>query len=146
MKLPRQRFLRHWTADDVIDDIRKLSELSAKHIQRLNPGLYGAALRYFTSWKVAVESAGYEYAKVAKRRLPGYWSNERVISEIRTLSQKHSNYVRRHHTDLYSAALRLFTTWRSAVEQAGFDYDEVRKGWISKDSESLDFRKRRRGK
>jgi len=64
-----------------------------------------------------------------------------VIFEIRGLLQRHSNHVRKHNRGLYSAALRLFHGWEEAIEAAGFDYDTVRKGWISLDMGNMRFGK-----
>lgn len=134
---------RRWSTEKVLSEVRKLRDLSAKSVQRRHPMLYGAAIRYFRSWKIAVERAGFDYATVVKRKLPGFWSRERVIQEIGELSEKNSNHVRKSRRALYSAALRIFGSWRTAVESSGHDYDTVRRDWLPSDSTHLRFKKRK---
>jgi len=133
--------LRRWTRDDILREIRAASDLSAKQVQKTNSSLYGAALRHFKSWRTAVEAAGFDYRAVARRKIPGYWTKERIIEKIKELPEKHSNYARKNFASLYNAALRRFQSWKSAVEASGIDYGTVKKGWVSDDGE-LRFRKR----
>lgn len=122
---------RRWSADQVLNEIRHLKDLSAKSIQRRQPSLYGAAVRYFGSWMAAIEKAGFDYSSVLKRKRPGYWSRAKIIEEIRGLEHRNSGNVRRSHAALYNAALRVFGSWKEAVDEAGFDYRKEAKGWIA---------------
>ncbi|HAZ14665.1 MAG: hypothetical protein A2X86_06255 [Bdellovibrionales bacterium GWA2_49_15] len=133
---------RRWTIERILCEILKLPEVSAKHAQHLHADLYSAAIRHFSSWRKAVEAAGFEYQRVSKRKLRGHWSCERIVAEITQLSKKNSNHVRSNRRDLYSAAIRLFGNWQSAVEAAGFNYDEIRQDWVSSDADKIRFRKK----
>ena len=133
---------RRWTADEVLKEIRSLTDLSAKYNQKSFPSLYGATIRHFGSWKKAIEAAGFSYDTVTRRKLAGYWTKDRLIEAIQALPEKHSNYVRKKHAGLYSAALRLYGSWGKAVCAAGIDYESVRKGWLHADSTRLRFIKK----
>jgi hypothetical protein len=136
-----RRRLKRWSPEEVVRELRAESDLSAKHVQKTNSSLYGAALRHFKSWRAAVEAAGFDYHLVARRQIPGYWTKELIIGKIKELSPKNSNYARKHHASLYNAALRRFKSWKAAVEASGIDYDTVKKGWVSEDGE-IRFQKR----
>ena len=134
---------RRWTFERIRSEILKLQEVSAKHVQRFHADLYSAAIRHFSSWRKAVESAGFEYNLVSKRKHKGHWSRERILVEITQISKKNSNYVKLNRHDLYSAAIRLFGSWKKAVESAGFNYEEIRQDWVSSDSGKIRFRKKK---
>lgn len=119
---------RRWSKTAIVEEIKNLPEYSAKYVQRARPELYGAAVRHFGSWKSAVEESGLDYANARKKRPLGYWTRETVIENIRTTEKKHSAYVRKKHADLYNAALRIFGSWKNAVEAAGYDYRDIQKG------------------
>jgi len=60
------------------------------------------------------------------------WSKEKIIAEIRAFRKSgrplNSTIIIRehhHHWKLHSAAKRYFGSWKEAVEEAGFDYNEV---------------------
>lgn len=142
MSDPKIKSNRRWTKEEVLREIRSLSNLSAKFNQRSFPSLYGATIRHFGSWKNAIEAAGFHYPEVVKRKMPGYWNKERLIEAIQGLPKKHSNLVRRKHADLYSAGLRLFGSWEKAVKAAGFNYEEIRRGWLQSDANQLRYRKK----
>lgn len=138
----RPKFRRRWSSKLVTDSIGELENRSAKFNQTKNPGLYGAAIRYFGSWKTAVEATGFDYQDVAKRKVPGYWQKDKIVEEIKKLEEKSSGFVRKFRRGLYSAALRLFCSWESAVRAAGFNYSEIRKDWIPIDAQHLRYKKR----
>lgn len=142
---PRSKRQRRWSPEEILEELRSASNLSAKFNQRTNSRLYGAAVRCFGSWKKAVIAAGFDYPSQSRRKLPGYWSKERVIEEILKLPEKNSGYARKNAAALYNAALRRFESWKAALEAAGFDYQSVVKGWIAEyegKSNNHDFRKK----
>jgi len=60
-----------------------------------------------------------------------FWREEDIIERIRALrnageSLKSTN-VRKNYPALYSAACRHFGSWRDAVEEAGIDYEAIRR-------------------
>lgn len=109
---------RRWGKKGILEEIAKLPDLSPKICQHNHPALYGAAVRHFGNWRNALESAGIDYKKVLKRKPPGYWTEERVISEIKKIQQTKSNFVRKKFPALYSAAIRLFHSWGKAIEKS----------------------------
>lgn len=57
----------------------------------------------------------------------------RIIKEIKKLAKTHKDLsyttIRQINPKLINRALQRFRSWRKAVEAAGIDYDEVRRGW-----------------
>jgi hypothetical protein len=123
----KQRKLKKWSKELVISELKAVEDLSAKINQRERPSLYGAAVRYFGSWKVAVERAGIDYDHSRKRRQKGHWNAEKVLEEVRKLENKSSGHVRANTPGLYSAALRIFGGWKQTIEAAGLDYQSIKK-------------------
>jgi hypothetical protein len=60
------------------------------------------------------------------------WTPEMIIKEIRDLRTKGesllSSEVQKSQNQLYSAACRHFGNWRNAVDEAGYDYEAIRRG------------------
>ena len=115
-----------WTHAKVNAAIRSMpipSPTAAKKIV----GLYASGIRLYGSWRNAVEASGFVYSGVGARRPAGFWTQERVAQSIGNLSNFHSAHARREHPALYSAAMRCFGSWKSAVESAGIDYDSIQK-------------------
>ena len=123
----RKKSLRKWRDVQILEEIQALTIHSAKTSQLKNPSLYGAAVRRFGSWKNAIKAAGIDYEKTLSRKPAGYWNKDRIISKIKNLPFKESNYAREYHPALYSAALRLFTSWKEAVIESGFDYEKIKR-------------------
>lgn len=132
---------RVWTAEKVIESIHEMehagTDLRHGAIQTHNKKLVSAAIRYFGSWKSAVEAAGVDYESLRKSseelRLQkiGKWSRERILEEVRALLDRKEDMravvVKNKYPALFSAAVspRYFGNWREAVSAAGVDYDEV---------------------
>lgn len=59
------------------------------------------------------------------------WTRDKILDEIRALKTSGANLlsgdVQQQHNQLYSAACRHFGNWSSAVDAAGFNYDEIRR-------------------
>lgn len=127
-KSSRQR----WSKDLVLKEILKAENVSAKRIQRVRSALYSAAIRYFGSWKSAVEATGLDYSRVRRTKTFGYWTEQTLIENILELSEKNSASVRKINPALYIAALRHFGSWENAVQSAGLDYKSVQKSRAKK--------------
>lgn len=66
------------------------------------------------------------------RSSPGRkWSKETVIREIKNLDFFSAKQIQKKRADLYGAAVRVFGSWKNAVEAAGFDYSQIRKNKFS---------------
>jgi hypothetical protein len=129
------RVMPKWTKESIIDDIRALSatgeDLSYSNVARHHVALFRAAIRYFSSWRIAVEESGIVYAGVRRYKS---WSPQRIVQRILELHQAGEDLSWRHVStevdpQLAAAATRLcsYGSWRSAVEAAGLDYDEIRR-------------------
>lgn len=132
---------RVWTSERVIDEIRALEKqgVDLRHgsVQDDHKRLVSAAIRYFGSWRAAVEAAGVDYEDLRKsseeQRLQkiGKWSSERILEEIKDLKAQGEDLraviVKNKFPALFSAAVspRYFGNWRHALEAAGVDYDKV---------------------
>lgn len=116
-----------WDKKSVIFEIKNYSgDLSARQIQLFYPRLYGAAFRIFGGWRKAIEASGLDYLQITKKRR-GRWTRKLVTKQIRQLRHKNSGYVRGANAALYNAALRVFGSWKNAVEASGIDYKGVKK-------------------
>lgn len=123
---------RRWSKETVLTEISKLKEVSAKQNQRNRSDLYGAAVRFFGSWKNAVSNAGIDYLKARRKKVTGHWTEATILETFHKLTEKHSGYVRKYRADLYSAALRVFGSWEKTVIAAGLNYKKIKKEWRGK--------------
>ncbi len=133
---------RYPTAESVIREIQdrhknelplNAPDVSYHRGPHRNIAFYNAAKHQFGSWRVAIESAGLNLAKVrpgAKRRYPDKMT---VVTEIQR--RKESGLplnglalFKGEHKDgvLHKYAQEYFGTWPIAVEAAGLSYEEVR--------------------
>lgn len=75
-------------------------------------------------WKQALEYAGVTHRQTFKSK---FSSKEDILKWIQGLEDKSSSYAFHKENKLYAVALDLFGSWGSAVEEAGFSYDEIRR-------------------
>ena len=132
---------RVWTPEQVISEIQELNRngVDLRHgaVQETCKRLVSAAIRYYGSWRAAVEAAGVDYDQLRKvseeQRLQkiGKWSSERILEEIRSLVAKGEDMraviVKNKYPALFSAAVspRYFANWREALTAAGGDYEKI---------------------
>lgn len=107
------------------DNIFKLSDFFLRNNEKK---LYSAILRYFGSLEVAITRAGFDYESI---RLKDRWSKEAIKKEIFEIGCGDINnlsYVnfRKKYTKLYYNCLSFFGSFENAINQSGFDYDEIR--------------------
>lgn len=131
-----------WDRPRVIAAIRKLHaagrSVKAREANEALPGLVQAAYVYIGSWRTAVEEAGIDPSALRRskgRRKPrGYWSDQRVIEEIRNRADEGLSLVlskaNREAGGLVKAAFKFCGGWAEAVEDAGFNYDDIRLGRV----------------
>jgi hypothetical protein len=130
------RRYRVWSEDKILSKIQKYhkeqKDLSWRHVSTvLDPPLAAAAIRSsrFGSWQKALEEAGLDYDTIRKHRA---WDDETVLQELRDLAEKGESLrvsdVTETRPALVAAARRRFEGWYDAVEAAGFDEDEARRG------------------
>ncbi len=114
---------RKWSRDAVTAELKELhndgTRLSSGAIQKSDPGLHAAAIRYFGRYDQAVRSAGIDPQSIRQRNT---WTRQSVIDSLRKLEKsgnkaKESPLVTKQAA-LYSAAVRLFGTMTAARKAA----------------------------
>lgn len=135
----RERRLE-WTNEEITAEIQRLhregEKLWSTAVRKNHAALFSAAVSkwHFGSWRKAIEAAGIDYevllAKGRKSRAASRrrWSEERVIHQIREIVRSgeslRPSLVNKQKKPLYLAAVRLFGSWRKAVEASGYTYTE----------------------
>lgn len=116
-------FQRRWTSEKIISHIlarEGVEPLNSHYYATTYPDVYAAAERFFGSWCNTLESCGFSYQEIRKYRT---WNRERVLNEIRKLSEVHSplssKFVQTDHRPLYMAALKRFGNWGNATRAGG---------------------------
>ena len=96
------------------------SAMNSGAVQKQDPSLHAAAVRYFAGYEHALRAAKIDPDTARTRRR---WSAETVRKELRKLKRDGVHLsdptVRKHHAALYGAAVRLFGTFTAAREAAG---------------------------
>lgn len=124
-----------WNNDAIASEILRRHgaglDLSYSGMTREDLPLLRAATRYFGSWQAAVEYAGLDYEDIRKYK---HWTNERIVERIRELYAQGADLSWRHVSltldpSLAAAATKRshFGSWRTALEEAGLDYDAIRR-------------------
>jgi hypothetical protein len=122
---------RKWDRNTIAFEIRERQkdgdELSSGSMQKNDPGLHAAAVRYFGRYDEALKAAGVEPQRV---RLRQSWTRSDVLRAIRRRSKNGRNLsdtsVRRADPALYGAAVRLFGTFVEARRSAGAETTKSR--------------------
>jgi len=130
-KIKETRFSGKWTKEEIIESIFQLEKddisLNPTYIKKNHSTLYNAACNHYGSWAKAVKSTGLPYQKYLVQKSPDYWTEDRVISDIRSLANKgenlHLSFANVYHSPLVNAAENRFGSWKMAVERAGILYD-----------------------
>ena len=107
---------RKWNRDTILFELKCRDQdrapLNSGAIQREDPGLHAAAIRYFKSYDAALYAAGLDPEEVRERRS---WTESDVIAELRRMPHdENEQALRRTHPALYSAATRIFGTFADA--------------------------------
>ncbi|MDD2479003.1 MAG: hypothetical protein PHS31_03845, partial [Victivallaceae bacterium] len=91
------------------------------------PDVYAAAERVFGSWGNAIEACGIDYNSVKKYRR---WHKQKILDKIRDMHESGESISSKNAQDnfkgLYMATIRRFGNWGTAIQRAGFNYDDVR--------------------
>ena len=124
------RKYRRWTHEMVIERLRALHErgvpMTCHGVKEADAGLYGAAVRFNGSLKLALKTAGIE-----RKPRNTIWNREKVIAEIERLRSEGTDLsasrVVRSHKNLYSAAIKYCISWDHAMALAGIPREEYRK-------------------
>lgn len=133
---PAEIALPHaWDKTTVKSELRKRYESGADMrygaVRKGNSRLMAACENHFGSYFKSLEAAEIPVEKIRVLLPRGYWTEDRIRNEIRTMArggeELNDRCVQLQHGPLYSAAQRVFGSWKMAVEASGYEYDLVRK-------------------
>ena len=138
------RRYRVWSKDAIVAQIKKhqanSADLSWRHVSTtLDPPLAAAAIRAqrFGSWEKALGAAGIDYDDVRRHRS---WTQGAVLEELQQLHKAGKSLrvsdVAKTQPALVAAARRRFESWYDAVDEAGVDVNEARKGKPGRNGET----------
>jgi len=116
---------RKWTRTTITFELKAIAAenepLSSGAVQKEDPGLHAAALRYFGSYDKALSAAKINPASVRQRQV---WTKPRVVAELKKIGKKKKTLldtaVRSKNPPLYGAAVRLYGSFAKARKAAGF--------------------------
>lgn len=120
---------RKWDKDKVILAILARKEngmsLSSYSVRKDDNSLWRAAYRRYGSWYKALATAGILPDEHMPRKPRGYWTGERILSEIRKLKENGSSLARadvdKVNPSLTYLASKRFGGWYKAIEAAGIN-------------------------
>jgi hypothetical protein len=114
---------RNWDRNSIVFDLKLRAAddepLNSGAVQRDDPGLHAAAVRYFGNYYDALRAARIDPEKHRQRRR---WNKSNVISSLKRYAKKgktSDTEVRRADVALYGAAVRLFGSFTKARKMAG---------------------------
>jgi hypothetical protein len=124
-----------WSREKVIKQLRKYksegADLSYNAFEKKYSKLFHAAQYQFGSWKRALSFIDVDYKKIRKwpRRT---WSKKEITSRIKALKNKGVDLsframFKQGYGAVVSMAAFYYGSWRRAIEQAGLDYDKIKK-------------------
>jgi hypothetical protein len=99
-----------------------LEHKNVKYVRTTSGTLYRAAIKAYGSWESAIKACGLNYEDIVLCRVRG---KDEIIEYIRLLPNKRSKYNQNNNGYLYSAAVRMFGSWKAAIVAAGFDYNDI---------------------
>jgi hypothetical protein len=110
---------RTWDRNTVVFEIRSRAQdgerLSSGWLQKDDPGLHAAAIRYFGAYDKALRAAKLDPKAHRQRRR---WNKAEVIKAIKRLARSKKPDFRRQHSSLHNAAVRLFGSFAAARKAA----------------------------
>lgn len=115
---------RSWDRNTVVFELRARAQndepLNSGAVQKDDPGLHAAAVRYFGTFDKALQGAKFDPNTHRQRRS---WSKERVLKELKQMARKNGKLtdpiLRKSDAGLYGAAIRLFGSFTKARRAAG---------------------------
>jgi hypothetical protein len=115
---------RTWDRNTVVFEIRARyqdqEELNSGALQKDDPGLHAAAVRYFGSYDAALRAARLDPREHRQRRR---WTRQALVAELKRRSGRNGRVsgmvLRREDPGLYGAAVRTFGSFAAARKAAG---------------------------
>jgi hypothetical protein len=119
---------RNWDRSTVVFELKcRASDreaLNSGAVQREDPGLHAAAVRYFGTYDKALKAAKLNPDTL---RLRKSWSKPAVLAAIKSAGKRGTHLsdsaMRAQYPALYGAAVRLFGTYTSARSAAGVKFE-----------------------
>jgi hypothetical protein len=129
----RSRKNRKWSGEMVLEEIRQWNQrgepLYSHHVRKKFQELLAAGIRYYGSWRGAVEQAGIQYSDVRKYQ---HWTKDLIVAQIQELFQQGTDLSFRammlsSYNSMVYAAIRPkhFGSWKAALTAAGLAPDEI---------------------
>jgi hypothetical protein len=121
---------RTWDRNTVVFEIRSRhqdeEELNSGALQKDDPGLHAAAVRYFGSYDNALRAARLDPSDHRQRRR---WNKKKLVADLKRAAGKNGHLsgtvVRRADPGLYGAAVRTFGSFAAARKAAGLKASRV---------------------
>ena len=114
---------RAWNKESVVFELKSRVQdgepLNSGTLQKEDPGLHAAAIRYFGAYSAALRAAGLNPERHYERRR---WDRERVIRALQAAGKRGNisdTSIRRTDLGLYGAAVRIFGSFTAARAAAG---------------------------
>lgn len=124
-----------WTRPRIISEITELhsrgEDLSYTASQKNHPSLVAATEKRYGSWANGVAAAGFDYESYRRQRPFGYWTKERVTSELKLRFEagKHMSRVSvgKDSPSLVKYAYDFYGGWFEALDAAGIESGRYRR-------------------
>lgn len=135
--------IRRWSRTSICSKLNEMKraglDIRPRSLCVTIPGLYAAGIRLFGDSASMYSAAGYDIKALVTSELPGSWTPDRIINEIRRISESESvlnrNLIARKYPKLLSASERRYRSWYRALEAAGIASEKHRperpKRWTS---------------
>jgi hypothetical protein len=119
---------RNWDRATVVFELRSRASdreaLNSGALQRDDPGLHAAAVRYFETYDKALKAAKLDPEAL---RLRKSWSKSAVLAAIKSAGKRGTHLsdsaMRQQYPALYGAAVRLFGAYTKARKAAGVKFE-----------------------
>jgi len=114
---------RAWDKPSVVFELKSRAQdgeaLNSGGLQKSDPGLHAAAIRYFGNYSAALRAAKFDPKELRERRS---WDRDSVLKALKTAQKRGAvsdTAVRRTDPGLYGAAVRLFGSFTAARKASG---------------------------
>ncbi len=114
---------RAWDKPSIVFELKQRSQdnepMNSGGLQKDDPGLHAAAIRYFGSYPAALKAAKLNPSLVRERRR---WDKPQVIRALKSMSKRNGvsdAALRKADPGLYGAAVRLFGSLSAARKACG---------------------------
>ncbi len=126
-----------WTRDNILKEIQRMKsqgeEFSPGYLQKYKGGLVDAARKKFGSFDDAVLAAGHDPDEDKKIKR---WEDAQILMDIYLLHEMgislNPGSVLEAYASLQENAVLHFGSWRFAVQEAGFNYDLIKRDALTR--------------